>query len=146
MDQRPRRWPYAAGEQLHLATGPVVWAEALYFPTVDRLARDIAECPAPARGPRLARACLVALLHGLPDYAMALIARTAAGVNAADSQGIQDAVTQWDAAATSPRVAVTVDLTPDQLRSLQTSQSTTGLKPTQQIRRLVQQWIASQDR
>lgn len=144
IDLAPRRWPYTAGEHLHLARGPVVWAEALYFPTIDRAAREIASCSANARGPRLAKACLVALMYGFPDYAMALIERTAAQMDVSESQGMRDAVREWDASADGPRVPVTIGVTPDQMRALKESAPRTGMKPTQQLRSLVQQWMKLQ--
>lgn len=146
IDLAPRRWPYAAGEHLQLARGPVVWAEALYFPTIDRMTREIGACAVDARGPRLAKASLVALLYGFPDYAMALIERTAGQIGADESQRIRDAVGEWDASAIGPRVPVTIGVTPDQMRVLKESMTRTGMKPAQQLRRLVQQWVKSRDR
>jgi FkbM family methyltransferase len=144
VDLAPRRSPYLAGEHLHLARGPVVWAEALYFPTVDRLTRDIAARASEAHGPRLAKACLVALSYGLADYAIALIERAAGVVGDSDARRVRDAVLEWDATSPAPRVPVTIGVTPVQMRALQASRVRTGMKPTQQIRRLLQEWMKSQ--
>ncbi len=81
MDLAPRRSPHTAGAHLNLARGQIVWAEAVYFPTLDWLASDVS-----ARGSggpdRLAKACLVALSYGLPDFALALTERCAVSVGA----------------------------------------------------------------
>ncbi len=146
VDLAPRRWPFAAGEHLHLARGPVVWAEAVYLPTIERLAREIGASAPDGRSRRVAKACLVALLYGLPDYAMALIERTAEELTRSQTQGMRDGILEWDATSTFPQVPVTIGVTPDQMRALQESRTRTGLKPTGQLRRLIQQWIKSQDR
>lgn len=143
VDLAPRRWPYAAGAALHLARGPVVWAEAVYLPTLDRLAAGVGAQIEERRAIHLARAVLVALLYGFPDYAMALVERTARHVRDEDARTVREAVEAWDNESAVPPLPVTIEVTPDQLRALRARQQESGMKPTQQLRKALRQWLKS---
>ncbi len=140
VDLVPKRWPYAAGDALHLSRGVVVWGDALYFPTFSRTIQALTHLQAHARAARLARACLVAVCYGLPDYAVALLDHARSEISHLEWQSLTEALTEWDRRATSPRVPVTIAVTPQEYRALRTSKAKTGMTPTRQIRRLVEDW------
>lgn len=138
-DVVPRRWPYRAGLDLHLARGPVIWAETVYFRTADALARDVAAAGAPL----LVKAVLVALVYGYPDFALALVGACASSVDAATATALETAVREWDAGTTTPNVPWTVELTPAQVRQLHATQKETGTRPNAQLRRAIRAWLES---
>jgi FkbM family methyltransferase len=141
-----RRWPYAVGESLTMARGPAVWAETIYLRTAEALAGDVAGAD-PASGlARLAKACMVALLYGFPDFALALIA-ACEGAVAGDAAGrLRRAVETWDAEAEVPKASRTIELLPSEVRALQAIQRETGLKTTAQLRRAIRAWLQSHEK
>jgi FkbM family methyltransferase len=140
MDLAPRRWPYTAGRDLALARGPVVWAEAVYFPVLSKHVSDIAAMPAPERAGRAATVCLVTLVYGFPDYALALLDALGDSVETKERAALRQAVIDWDTEAPFPAVPISVELQPNQLRLLRASQQRTGFKPTRQLRELIRDW------
>ncbi len=141
-DLAPRRWPYAAGADLSLARGPIIWAEAIYFRTLDAIRRDMERIEATARVGLLSKIVALALVYGFVDFAAAVI--RVCGNLTGGREPFDEAVREWDGSVESLKVPVTVDLTASQARALRGIQSVTGNKPTAQIRKAVAAWIASQ--
>jgi FkbM family methyltransferase len=142
MDLAPKRWPYAAGETLHLARGAVVWGEALYLRAADALQSDVAAIAAPQeRLARVAKAIAIGLMYGIPDYAAAAVAACGPLLPSAAAESMRAAVEQWDAAGPAAPLTFQVDLKPDDLRALRRLESRLGRKPTAQVRRAIREWI-----
>ncbi len=144
-DVSPRRFPYHAGSTLHLARGPVVWAETIYLRTADAIRRDITMADAGLGLSHLAKAVTVALLYGFPDFALALIAECAGVVATEHAAQLETAVREWDSVTQVPAVPWSVELTPAQIRGLQRIRDHEGPTPTAQLRKAVRAWLESHD-
>jgi FkbM family methyltransferase len=132
----PRGWKYRAGEDLALARGQIVWADATYVLGPDRAL--------PFRNVEaLARAVVVCLVCGLGDYALALL--ESAGDVGSGRDRLVDAVRAFDSTSGTSRYGVATRISARDVRRLQELSRRTGIKPAKHLRAALRAWLDARD-
>jgi hypothetical protein len=132
----PRGWKYRSGEDLALASGQIVWADATYVLGPDR-ALPFGTVEA------LAHAVVVCLVYGLGDYALALL--ESAGDAGPVRDRLVDAVRAFDSTSGAGRYGVATRISARDVRRLQELSRRTGIKPAKHLRAALRAWLDARD-
>ena len=139
-DLEPRRWKYRAGEDLALARGQIIWADAVYFLGPDR-ALPFLTRGGSVRAQSMARVVVICLLYDLGDYALALLDAVGEGVGAPLRDRLIRAVRTYDAAAGTGRYGLATRVSARDMRRVHELSHRTGMKPAKQLRRALRSWL-----
>jgi FkbM family methyltransferase len=140
-DLAPRRWKYRGGEDLALARGQLIWADATYLLDPDHALRLLTRDRDVGA---LARAVVVCLLYELGDYALALL--DSLGDDAGPGRDrLVRAVRTYDATAKAGRHSFSTRVSSVDARRVHDVFRQTGIAPAKQLRTALRTWLTARD-